>query len=81
MARYDLHISYDPSVKLGESDIRSSHPDIWEAAEAFATCTAPFKQLVFVDDDGSADWLDELEEDLLARICDAHGYDLEEFEG
>jgi hypothetical protein len=37
------------------------------------------QQIVF-DDDGSADWLGELEEALL-RVCDAHGLEGEEVEG
>jgi hypothetical protein len=74
---YELRFAYDLETTLGEADVRSRHEHIDEAAEAFVCCSAPFKQLIWVED-GEPDWLDPVEERRLAEVCDQHGYDLEE---
>jgi hypothetical protein len=76
---YELRIAYDSETTLGQSDVRSRHQHIDEAAEAFVRCTAPFKQVLWVED-GEPDWLGPDEERRLAEVCDRHGYDVEEIE-
>jgi hypothetical protein len=69
---YELRIAYEADTTLGEADVRSHHEHLDEAAEAFARCSAPFKQLLWVED-GEPDWLDPDEERRLAEVCDRHG--------
>jgi hypothetical protein len=77
---YELRIAYDADTTLGESDVRSRHEHLDEAAEAFVRCSAPFKQLLLVED-GEPDWLDPDEERRLAEVCGRHGLVVEEVEG
>lgn len=77
---YELRIAYSPDSTLGEGDVRSRHEQLAEAAEAFVRCTAPYKQLLWVEN-GEPDWLDELEQRYVADIAARHGYDVEEIEG
>jgi hypothetical protein len=79
--RYELRYTYNPHTTLGEADVVCTHEQLHEAAEAFATSTAPYKQLIWAYDAGGADWLDELEEKYVAAVCAGHGYDIGEVEG
>ncbi len=65
---------------LGEADVRSRHEHLDEAAEALARCSAPFKQLIWVED-GEPDWLDPVEQRRVAEVCARHGLVVEEVEG
>jgi hypothetical protein len=76
---YELRIAYELSTTLGEADVRSRHEHIDEAAEAFARCSAPFKQIIWADAEGP-DWLDALEERRLAEVCARHGWIVAEVE-
>ena len=71
---YELRYTYDPNTTLGEAGVRSRHVQLHDAAEAFATCTAPYKQLIWAYDAGCADELDELEERYVEQVCAVHGY-------
>jgi hypothetical protein len=77
---YELRIAYDADTTLGEGDIRSRHEHLDEAAEAFARCAAPFKQLLRVED-GEPAWLDPDEERRVAEVCARRGLVVEEVEG
>jgi hypothetical protein len=77
---YEVRYAYTSATTLGEAEVRSRHEQIDEAAEAFVRCTAPFKQIIWSDDDGP-DFLDPAEERRLAEVCGRHGYDVEEVEG
>ena len=77
---YELRIAYVLETTLGEADVRSRHGQLDEAAEAFVRCTAPFKQIIWSDENGP-DWLDPDEERRLAEICGRHGLVVEEVEG
>jgi hypothetical protein len=79
--RYELRATYDPAKRLGDAAVHSCHAQLHEAAEAFATCTVPYKRLIWVYDAGGADELDELEEGYVAAVCAGHGYDVGEVEG
>jgi hypothetical protein len=76
--RYELRYTYDPNTTLGEADVRSRHVQLHDAAEAFATCTAPYKQLIWSYDAGGADELDEREQKYLERVCAEHGLEVEQ---
>ena len=76
--RYELRYTYDPNTTLGEAGVRSRHVQLHDAAEAFATCTAPYKQLIWAYDTGGADWLDEGEQSYVAAVCAEHGLDVDE---
>jgi hypothetical protein len=76
---YQLRYTYDPDQIIGTSAIHSRHEHIDEAAEAFLSLTAPYKQVV-VEEDGKLAALDEREESRLQEICDAAGYDVDEIE-
>jgi hypothetical protein len=77
---YELRIAYDVDTTLGEAEVRSRHEHIDEAAEAFACCSAPFKQLLRVED-GEPAWLDPHEERRVAEACARRGVVVEEVEG
>ena len=72
---YELRYAYSSATTLGEAEVRSLHDHIDQAAEAFVRCTAPFKQVLWVED-GEPDWLDSTEQRRLAEVCDRHGYDV-----
>lgn len=75
---YELRIAYDEATTLGQADVRSRHEHIQDAAEAFVFCTAPLKQLLWIDEDGSPDWLDDDEEAVVARVAAQRGLEIDE---
>ena len=81
MAHYELRIAYSPATPLGEAGVLARGRDIRDIAPVFASCTAPFKQVLWVDNDGNPDWLDELEEQVLVEACDEHGLEIVEVDG
>jgi hypothetical protein len=76
--RYELRYTYDPNTTLGEADVLARADDVRDLADRFAECGAPYKQVVFAFDDGTADWLDELENQVLVDACAKRGLQLEE---
>ena len=83
MAHYEVRIAYDPNTSVGEADVRSRHDGAHpsDACRAFVECSAPFKQVVFVEDDGELVELDETEEAYFRGFVDGAGQDMVEFEG
>jgi hypothetical protein len=76
--RYELRATWDPCKRLGDARVHSVHEQLHEAAEAFASCTVPYRRLIWVYDAGGADELDELEEKYVAAVCAEHGLAVEE---
>jgi len=73
---YTLIETDDPTLTLGEGRM-SDWPTLREAARAFVSSPAPYKQLVY-DDDIEARELNEAEQRWVEFVCLIHGLDVEE---
>ena len=78
---YELRYCYSPHTPLRQAEVLARADDVRDLADRFAECSAPFKQVIFAYDDGTADWLDELENQVLVEACAKRGLVLEEVEG
>ena len=68
----------DPDRTLGESDVTAPYDDLETAARAFVACERPYKQLIHIDSEGIARFLNHDEGRYLPRLCAVAGYDGEE---
>jgi hypothetical protein len=77
---YQLRYAYTPNQPVADAAIHSWHEDIDDAAWAFLSLTAPYKQVVAETLDGELEYLDDVEEARLRSICEVAGYDVEKIE-
>lgn len=77
---YQLRYSYDPDQPVARAAVHSRHASLDDAARAFVSLSAPYKQIAVEEPDG-LEYLNEDEEAQLQAICERFGYEIEEVEG
>ena len=75
---YRLITTDDPAHMFREGEVRF-FDSMLDAANAFATETAPYKTVLY-DDGCQARELDGREQRLLEKVCDLHGLEIGELD-